>query len=112
MENDQNSRLNDDFLLAAYCNSVGSSHGQMGDHAGALPYFLKALEIQQRILPENDVNIAVSCNNVGAVYNNLGDSSKARSFIECAINIGQQSLPENDHELQKWKRNLDKIDKP
>jgi hypothetical protein len=39
----------------------------------------------------------------------MGEYSKARSFFERAVDIGQQSLPANDSQLQKWKRNFEKV---
>jgi tetratricopeptide (TPR) repeat protein len=64
----------------------------MGEDRKALPYFEKALEIKQQLLPPNHPNLGASYNNIGLVYEHMGDYSKAHSFYKRAVEITQSSL--------------------
>ena len=48
---------------------------------------LKALDIQEKALPEGHPNLAASYNNVGGTYGDLGDHSKALEFKLKALAI-------------------------
>jgi tetratricopeptide (TPR) repeat protein len=97
--------------LAMSYNNIGNVYYSMGDYSKALSSHEKALEIRQQSLPPNHPVLALSYNNIGLVYENMGEYSKARSFYERAVDIAHQSLPSNHPDLQKWRKNLDRIKK-
>ena len=85
--------------LATAYNNLGSTYGHLGDHQKALKFKLKALEIQEKVLPENHPSLATSYNNVGSTYGELGDHQKALKFMLKALEIWEKVLPENHPDL-------------
>ena len=63
----------------------------------ALPNYLSALEILEKLLPEKDPYIGDLYNNIGGVYTDLGHRYEARKYLERALEIrmthhGEDSL--------------------
>ncbi|CAF1424454.1 unnamed protein product [Adineta steineri] len=92
-------------------NNIGIVYKNMGDYPKALSYYEKALTIKQQSLPSNHPDLGGSYNNIGSVYENMGNYAKAHSFYERAVQNGQQSLTSNHPRLQKWRKNLENINK-
>jgi tetratricopeptide (TPR) repeat protein len=83
----------------------------MGEHAKALSFYEKALEIKQEALPPNHPDLSTSYSSIGNVYDKSGEYSKALSFHQRALDIGQDSLPANHPQLQLYKDNVETIKK-
>ncbi len=49
----------------------------MGDYSTALSYYVKTLEIEQKLLPSDHFLLAITYNNIAAVYQSVGDYSTA-----------------------------------
>ena len=94
VEKDEKHQPNSKNLAASYGN-VGKTYGALGDHAKALEYALKALEIREKVLPENNPDLAISYNNVGCTYDDSGDHSKALEYKLKALGICEKVLPKN-----------------
>ena len=78
-----------------YIHQLGRIKNDQGDYKGALSYFEKCLDIQQKSLPANHPDFATSYNNIGGVYDSMGEYSKALSYYEKCLDIRQKSLPAN-----------------
>jgi tetratricopeptide (TPR) repeat protein len=87
-------------------NNLGYIKDHQGDYEKAIEYHEKALEIEQKTLPENHPSLATSYNNIGSVYDNMGEYSKALSYYEKALEIRQKTLPENHHDLATSYNNI------
>lgn len=65
----------------------------------ALEYYEKTLEIERRILPENDPSLATTLNQIGVVYHKMKNYSKALKFYEESLEMRKKTLPENHPEI-------------
>ena len=85
--------------LAASYNNVGGTYRAMGDHKKTLEYVLKALGIQERVLPPEHPDLAISYNNVGLTYGALGDHRQALEYLLKALAIRERVLPPDHPDL-------------
>ena len=72
----------------------------------SLEYKKKALEMQQKSLPENHPDIATSLNNIGSSYDDLGKHQEALEYYKKALEMRQKSLPENHPDIASSLNNL------
>ena len=69
------------LAIAISLNNVGSTYGELDDHAEALKYQLESLEIMKVTLSATHPAIATSLNKVGATYGSLGDHAQALKYL-------------------------------
>jgi len=69
------------YMANLYCN-IGNAYFSLESYDSALPYFYKALKIDEH--PEVLVVLNI---NLGAIWGNLGEQDKALSFFKDAENI-------------------------
>ncbi|CAF3825573.1 unnamed protein product, partial [Rotaria sp. Silwood1] len=91
---------------ASCYNNLGYIKYQQGDNTNALLYYVKALEIRQKILPPNHHDLATSYSNIGLVYINIGEHSKALIFLKKELEIREKTLPSNDRSLATCYNNI------
>ena len=71
---------------------LGWIHDNQGYQDEALEYYLKALEIEEKILGKNHTSTANTYNNIGLVYKNKGYSDKALEYYQKALNIYENEM--------------------
>jgi len=89
----------DSTALARAYNNVGSTYGDLGDHARALEYKKKALAIREKVLPPEHPDLAHSYNNVGNTYYALGNLEGALEYMQKALAICEKVLPPEHPDL-------------
>ncbi|RNA12680.1 tetratricopeptide repeat [Brachionus plicatilis] len=72
----------------------------------SLEYKKKALEMHQKLLPENHPDIADSLNNIGVSYYNLGKHQESLEYDIKALEMRQKLLPENHPEIARSLNNI------
>ncbi len=76
-------------------------------HAEAKKYFLKALDLREKLASENhqryNVDLAMSLNNIGFFYDNQGEAKKAEEYYFGALKIRERLASENH---QRYKADL------
>ena len=78
---------NEDEKTANYLSSVSYILPKLEHQSDALLYSLKALEIQEKVLPENLLNIANALNIVAHAYSYLNDPEKELEYKLKALEI-------------------------
>src|SRR5207237_1429866 len=73
-------------------NNLGALLQDMGDLAGARPYYERALAIREQALGLQHPDTAQSLNNLGFLLQALGDLAGARPCYERALAIREQAL--------------------
>ena len=68
-----------------------------GDAFNALDYYLKAVEIHEKLFTEDNPRLALTYLNIGITYDKLGEFFQAKEYIEKAIGIIQKSLSEKHY---------------
>ena len=101
--------LTENHERAHIYHMLGMLKNDQGDYPTAVLFFEKSLNIQERILPRNDLNLASTYNNIGSVYDQLREYSKALSFQEKALAIRQQLLPLNHPDLATSFDNIGRV---
>ena len=92
-----------------YFHQLGYIKNLQGDYQEALSLYERALEIEQKNLPDNHPHLANTYNNIGLVYDNLGEFSKALSSHERALEIRQKRLPVNHPDLATSYNNIGSV---
>lgn len=92
--------------LAHLLNELGSVSKYVADLNGAKIYYLRSLEIDQEILPSNDLGIGIKMSNLGNVLRRLGETRRAVDFQAKALSIGKKNLEQNDPKLATLFSNL------
>ena len=87
-------------------HQLGLIKRNQGSYEEALQWYHKALEIYQRILPQDHLHLAASYNNIGQVYNNIGEYSEALSFYQKSLEIYQKTLSSNHLSLAVLYNNI------
>ncbi len=82
----------EDARAASLCNWLGYYLQQIGDLAGARPYFERALRIREQVLGEEHPDTAGSLNNLGLLLQDMGDYAGAHPYYERALRIYEQVL--------------------
>ena len=90
---------NEDEKTANYLSSVSYILPKLEHQSDALLYSLKALEIQEKVLPENLLNIANALNIVANAYSYLNDPEKELEYKLKALAIQEKVLPENHPDI-------------
>ena len=90
---------NEDEKTANYLSSVSYILPKLEHQSDALLYSLKALEIQEKVLPENLLNIANALNIVAHAYSYLNDPEKELEYKLKALAIQEKVLPENHPDI-------------
>ena len=72
---------------------------ELDDYANAKKYFLRALEIYERLTKENPEkyreDLALTCNNLGALYADLNQNDKAERYYLRAVEIRERLAKED-----------------
>ena len=92
-----------------YNQQLGSIKEGQGDYKGALSYYEKCLDIEQRTLSANHPSLAISYSNIGSVCDSMGEYSKALSHYEKSIDICQKSLPPDHPDLVNCCNNIGSV---
>jgi tetratricopeptide (TPR) repeat protein len=82
----------EDETAAKLCNSLGYHLHQIGDYAGALPYFQRALAIREKVLGPEHPATATSLNNLGLLLKTQGDYAGALPYYRRALDIREKVL--------------------
>ena len=82
-----------------YVKKIAFLLDDLAYYSESLCYYMKVLEIREKVLPENHPDIATSYNNVGYVYGELGDHKKELEFKLKALAIQEKVLPENHPDI-------------
>ena len=85
---------------------LGQIKNNQGDYEQAKLFYEKALEIDQKTVPENHASLANLLNNIGAVYHNLKDYPRARAFYVKAHEIYKRILPPDHLDLASSYNNI------
>jgi len=102
-----NSKQN--LVLAFLSTNVAICERAIGNYSEALKWQLKAVEINERVLPPNPQNSATSYSNLSAIYRALGDLTKALTWQLKAINIRERVLTPDHQDLATSYNNLSLI---
>ncbi|CAF1586109.1 unnamed protein product [Rotaria magnacalcarata] len=111
---DQAEELYQELLKNASTNSdrafiyrmLGILQHQQGKYSKAVKFYEKSVEIERKILPEDDASLAPTYSNIGLVYNNMCEYSKALEFYEKSLKIRKISLPPNHPDLTTFYNNI------
>jgi tetratricopeptide (TPR) repeat protein len=98
--------LRHDRQAARAANLLGLHLHQLGDLAGARPYYEQALAIDRQVSGEQHPDTAQSLNNLGGLLKNLGDLAAARPYFEQALAIDRQVLGEQHPDTARSLNNL------
>ena len=86
---------NEDRDSLVYVKKIAFLLDDLAYYSESLCYYIKVLEIREKVLPENHPDIATLYNNVGCVYGELGNYKKELEFKLKALAIQEKVLPEN-----------------
>ena len=78
----------------------------MGDLQKSLDFGLKAIAIQEKVLPPEHPNLAASYNNIAGTYKAMGDLQKSLDFGLKAIAIREKTLPPEHPKLAASDHNI------
>ncbi|CAF4971269.1 unnamed protein product [Rotaria sp. Silwood1] len=78
----------------------------MNDYLRAIPFYKKALKIQQLVCPVNDLSIATTCINIGRAHAIREYYSFARDSYQEALKIQENVLDPNDLRLAETYNNI------
>jgi len=95
-----------DPRLAASLNNLASLYLLQGKYSQAEPIFLRALEIQEKILSPNHPEIAAILNNLGELYNAQGKYDRAEELFQQALEIREKTLGPDRQEVSTSLKNL------
>ncbi|CAF4593578.1 unnamed protein product, partial [Rotaria sp. Silwood2] len=88
-----------DKARADYNHMLGMVYNRLGEYSKAIKFYERALDINEKTVPQNLPRLASSYNNIGAVYYNMGEYSKALSSYERSLEIRKIALPPNHPDL-------------
>ena len=92
--------INNDLLQANFYSLFGFISIKQGKYEDAEPYFLKSLEIYEKVLGENHPDTATSYNNLAGLYKSQVRYEDAEPFYLKALEIREKVLGEN-HPIQR-----------
>ncbi|CAF1189139.1 unnamed protein product [Adineta ricciae] len=92
--------------LALYYNQLGYVKDNQEDYENALIYYVKSLEMWQKITPTNKQELAITYGNIGRLYCNLEDYPKAFLFNEKSLEIRKDILASDHPELASSYNNI------
>ena len=95
-----------DSVKAMMYNTYGTFHLYIDDLEGGLKYCSKALEIRERILPENHPYLAFGENAIGTIYVWQGDYEKALPRLENSLSIFESNFGPSHPQALKVKTNI------
>ncbi len=97
--------LNDEDLASSYLN-LGILYADKNEIEKAEEYYKKALEIWEKILPDNHPDLASTYLNLGALYSDKNELEKAEEYLKKALEIWEKILPDNHPHLASTYLNL------
>ncbi|CAF3687228.1 unnamed protein product [Rotaria sp. Silwood1] len=95
----------DPALIGTY-NNIALAYCSMNDYLRAIPFYKKALKIQQLVCPVNDLSIATTCINIGRAHAIREYYSFARDSYQEALKIQENVLDPNDLRLAETYNNI------
>jgi CHAT domain-containing protein/Tfp pilus assembly protein PilF len=81
--------------IASCYSNIGLGYDNLGYHEKATQYFQKALQIQLKILGEENLDVANSYQNLAASVNRLGQSDQSKTYLESSFHLLIKLLGEN-----------------
>ncbi|CAF1371542.1 unnamed protein product [Adineta ricciae] len=99
-------QTNEDNEKALLLHQFGLIKRNQGDYVKALTFYQQALEIYQKIRPEDHMDLATTYNNIGQVHNNMGNYSEALAHYKKSLRIYEKILPENHSSLAVSHNNI------
>ncbi|CAF4544471.1 unnamed protein product [Rotaria sp. Silwood2] len=91
---------NNPLHLSIIYNDIGWTYKEQEDYTKALEFYRKALDIDEKYLPENHEEIATVCSNIGTVYCQQHMLDEAFIYFERVTKI-HQSRYQNHHILDQ-----------
>ncbi|CAF3363352.1 unnamed protein product [Rotaria sp. Silwood2] len=85
---------------------MGESYYNTGEYSKDLSNYLKACEITESVLSDNNPDLANIYSNIGSVLRVLEEKSKALSYYEKAYEIYQETSTPNQATLAGFYRNF------
>jgi tetratricopeptide (TPR) repeat protein len=76
--------------VASSLNTVGSGYEKLNDNKKALDYYIKALQVRQRLFFYDHPDLVESLNNVGKSYGKLKENKKAFEYKLKALEMRQR----------------------
>jgi tetratricopeptide (TPR) repeat protein len=77
---------------------MGALLHDLGEPRKALPYYERALAMNERLYPKQDhANLATSLHNMGSLLKQLGEPRKALEYYERALAMNERLYPKQDH---------------
>jgi len=101
--------LEDDTNKSELYKNLSLTYKSSGDLIKALEFQLKAINIDEKILNENNPDLATSYNNLSTIYQSLGNLDKALDFQIKAISINEKVLDKNHPNLAGSYNNISTI---
>ena len=92
-------------------NNIGSIYYELKNDQTALEYYLKALDIREKILGHGHINTANSYYNLGLTYYYLEDLIKALEYFQKAFVIYQIILGNESQQTESIKEYIKIIEK-
>ena len=86
----------DNPYLAKSYNSIGLSYCRLGDNENAYKFFLKSLEMRQRLYKGDHHEIAMSYNNIGLAVSQMGEAKKSLEYKFISLEM-RKRLYNGDH---------------
>jgi tetratricopeptide (TPR) repeat protein len=100
-------------MVASCLHAIGSTYLQSKNihdvSSIALEFLQKALNIRQKILPENDLSISTSFQNIGSLYRALGQFDEALTFFEHSLEVKLKSIPKSHPTIIENYRSLNTV---
>jgi tetratricopeptide (TPR) repeat protein len=100
-------------MVASCLHAIGSTYLQSKNihdvSSIALEFLQKALNIRQKILPENDLSISTSFQNIGSLYRALGQFDEALTFFERSLEVKLKSIPKSHPTIIENYRSLNTV---
>ena len=96
-------------IAATHANISDLSIWSTKDHANMLIHGQEALNINQRVLPQNHYHQASSRNSLGMTFHSLGQYSTALDYYKEALNILEKSFHDNHPQLGILYNNISEI---
>ncbi len=86
----------DENVNISYLLKNGRKEYDKGNHNQALAYYMRALEIQHKVLGKEHPSVATSYNNLASIYQAIGDYYKALEYYMGALEL-QHKVLEKEH---------------
>ena len=106
-------------IEADLLGNFGQLYENMGNLSKAEDFYLRSLEIKQKIFGETHSDVALSLKTLGTLYQNMGNRPKAEEFFLRSLKIHQNSKetdPDVSNSLKDlgtfWEENMNKKNPP